>query len=246
MDVAMERKAAQCAKHGAYETCLLFGRVWSKCPQCVAEADQAEKDAQDRREAEARMHRLEALVARAAIPERFADRTLENYVAELPEQQRALAFAKRYAEGFASNQGRCAVFVGRPGTGKTHLACGIAHAVMRQGYTALFATVLQALRIIKDAWGRGALMSESQAIRQLVMPDLLILDEVGVQYGTETEKTLLFEILNARYEARRPAILLSNLETKDMQAYLGARVMDRMREDGAVVTTFNWESHRGK
>ena len=44
-----------------------------------------------------------------------------------------------------------------------------------------------------------------------IRPDLLILDEVGVQFGSETEKMILFEIINGRYEQLKPTIVISNL-----------------------------------
>jgi DNA replication protein DnaC len=76
--------------------------------------------------------------------------------------------------------------------------------------------------------------------------DLLILDEIGVQFGSETERNLLFDVLNERYEDCKPTLLLSNLPKQDVAKYLGERVMDRLREDGGRVVVFDWESHRGR
>lgn len=87
-----------------------------------------------------------------------------------------------------------------------------------------------------------------------MFPDLLILDEVGVQFGSDTERLLLFDILNERYERRRPTILMSNLALDDaeeggrvvpgIKSYLGERVFDRLREDGGQSVVFDWPSHR--
>lgn len=77
-----------------------------------------------------------------------------------------------------------------------------------------------------------------------MFPDLLILDEVGVQFGSDTEKLMLFDILNERYERRHPTILMSNLPRDEVSAYLGERVFDRLREDGGEFISFTWESHR--
>lgn len=79
----------------------------------------------------------------------------------------------------------------------------------------------------------------------LTSPRLLILDEVGMNLGTEFEQRLFFDVLNERHEAMKPTILISNLNLKDVQAYLGLRVIDRMREDGGKLFVFDWESHRG-
>lgn len=56
---------------------------------------------------------------------------------------------------------------------------------------------------------------------------------------------LLFDVLNERYERRKPTLMLSNLTAQEVAAYLGERVMDRLREDGGRVIVFDWESHRG-
>ena len=79
-----------------------------------------------------------------------------------------------------------------------------------------------------------------------MFPELLILDEVGVQFGSETEKLMLFDVLNERYEKRKPCVLLSNLAIDDVKAFLGERVFDRLREDGGEAVAFDWESYRGR
>ena len=82
-------------------------------------------------------------------------------------------------------------------------------------------------------------------IALLVYPDLLIIDEIGVQFGSEFEKNLIFDILNERYENRRPTLLLSNLTVPEVRAFLGERIYDRLKEDGGRCVSFDWQSHRG-
>lgn len=76
--------------------------------------------------------------------------------------------------------------------------------------------------------------------------DLLILDEVGVQFGTDYEKVIITDIINRRYNDMRPTIILSNLDELELCDYLGARVMDRMFEGGGGVIAFGWDSYRAK
>ncbi|WP_258866334.1 ATP-binding protein, partial [Alcaligenes faecalis] len=118
-----------------------------------------------------------SILSRAAIPPRFADRRLSNYQPTCPEAAKALQVAQQYADSFeqAMQAGRSLIFIGNVGAGKTHLAVGIAHEVMEQGYSALFTSVMGAVRSIKETYGRREL-TESQAIARLVEPDLLILD----------------------------------------------------------------------
>lgn len=238
-----------CETHGAFESINFIGRIWSKCPGCSAEVAAKEKAEQEARDHAARKAAWELRLGESGIPPRFLDRTLNKFIASTPEQASALAFATAYADGFdeVMKTGRSAMFVGKPGTGKTHLAAGIGLRLMRRdGRPVLFTTVMRAVRSVKDTWSRGAEKTEAQAIAALVFPDLLILDEVGVQFGSETEKLILFDALNERYEKRKPTLLLSNLDVEDVKVYLGERIFDRLREDGGEAIAFEWESHRGK
>ncbi len=239
-------RASTCDKHGEFGASCFLRDLWTSCPTCADEAqtkEQAEAAARANTERVACWHRK---IGEAGIPERFRDRRLATYGAKLPGQQRALDFAKAYAANFDEicKTGRSALFIGLPGTGKTHLAVGIGLEVMERGRTVLFTTVMRAVRRVKGTWGRNSRESESEAIAALVFPDLLILDEVGVQFGSDTEKLMLFDILNERYERRRPTILMSNLPLDEVSAYLGERVFDRLREDGGEFISFTWESHR--
>jgi len=117
--------------------------------------------------------------------------------------------------------------------------------MQRDNRSVLFTTVMRAIRRVKSTWNRDSLESESDAIESLVFPDLLILDEVGVQFGSDTEKLILFDVLNERYERRRPTLMLSNLGLDDVRAFLGERIIDRLREDGGQSIVFDWDSHRG-
>lgn len=246
--LVLQTRPATCEHHGDYQSRNVFGSIWSRCPACEQlrrEKEEAEKAARERDE---RRRRWEQKLGESGIPYRFQDRRLANYIADNDGKKRALAFAEKFAAEFENKAyitGQSAVFVGKPGTGKTHLAAGIGLALMAEGYSVLFCTVMRAIRRVKDTWGsRG--QSESEAIATLVEPDLLILDEVGVQFGSETEKLIMFDILNERYEKRKSCLLLSNLATDEVFAFLGERILDRMKEDGGEVIAFNWDSYRGK
>lgn len=239
-------RPGHCETHGAYESRCYIGEVWSRCPACLEAVNQRETSEAEARAAAARLAAWQNRIGQAGIPERFSDRSFDNFVAASEGQQRALRFCRNYADNFDAvrKSGRSAMFIGKPGTGKTHLACAIGLQVMRANRTVLFATVMRALRRVKNSWAKGAEESEGQAIATLTAPDLLILDEVGVQFGTEFERHMLFDILNERYERRLPTILMSNLPVEQASDYLGERIIDRLREDGGGRIVFDWDSHR--
>ncbi len=245
-----ETVAATCPTHGDYEARIFrmpFGDAEpfkSNCPECLRERqERADAEAKEEAARRERQH-VEALFHRSGIPARYVGCTLDNYITETAGQKRALDIARRYVEAFPS-RGASLVLCGKPGTGKTHLACAVGRAVTERRHSVVFETVIAAIRHIKDTYRKDSERSESEAVDDFLRPDLLILDEVGAQIGSEHEKLLLFEIINERYQACRATILISNLTREELNTYLGDRVMDRFRESGAVVA-FDWASYRGK
>lgn len=242
-------KAATCDKHGDYESRHVIGKIWAGCPQCTAESFAAEKRQQEERAREERIRSWERRIGQAGIPERFRDRSLKSFKADTPAQQHALAVCAKYANEFDQvlERGSCILMCGKPGTGKTHLAVGIGmHVMDKFSSVVLFTTVMRAVRKVKETYNKNSEQTEAQAIAELVFPDLLILDEVGVQFGSDTEKLVLFDILNERYEKRKPTIFLTNKDLEGFKAYIGERVYDRLREDGCEYISFTWDSYRGK
>lgn len=232
-----------CDSHGPYKA-IQYKFGWVGCVKCQEEKRAAEEvEERAKREAEWAQSRLQRIFDCAAIPPRFADRTLDAYRAELPGQRKALKVARDYVTAFDAESGASLIFVGGVGAGKTHLAVGIAKELMQRHITALFMSVMGAVRSVKETWGSRE-TTESEALQNLIEPDLLILDEVGVQFGSETEKMILFEIINGRYENRRSTIVISNLAMTELEKYLGERVVDRLREGGGKVVAFDWPSYR--
>ena len=244
---ALEREGV-CAVHGAYTAFCHLGNVWTGCPACASAAREQEAAQDARKEKEQRDAEWQRRLGRAGIPERFLACSFGGYVVEHEQQQQALDAAVAYADDWSRVRavGRGAIFLGNVGTGKTHLAVAIGKQVMRKhGASVLFISVQRAIRSIKDTWVKGSAVSETQAVGVLTFPDLLILDEVGVQHGSEYERQVLFDVLNERYETRKPTLFLSNKTIDEVRAVLGERVMDRLREDGATVVPFGWASSRG-
>jgi DNA replication protein DnaC len=240
-------RSANCETHGAYISTNIFGVVWTHCPTCESERSAKENTEKEERERTNRIQEFHRKIGESGIPERFKNRRFSNFVASTGQQKYALEFCLEYAENFDQvlETGRSAIFVGAPGTGKTHLACAIGMHVMGSHHrTALFSTVMRAVRRVKSSWSRNSRETEAQAIEAMVFPDLLILDEVGIQFGSESEKMILFDVINERYENRRPTLLMSNLSQDEVTAYVGERIIDRMREDGGKVIAFNWDSYR--
>jgi DNA replication protein DnaC len=243
---AMQTRTSTCQLHGQYESREFLRGRWSQCPSCTTIALKEREVRESEERLRAAMQLWQVTLNRSEIPLRFQDRTLESFVAKNEGQQNALHEAQNFAKNFRGTKGRSMIFCGNPGTGKTHLACGIALAVMREQAqrVVLYTTVMKMIRHLKESWKRDSTKTEEETIKGYIKPELLIIDEIGMQYGSETEKLTLFEILNGRYENLKPTILISNFDKAGVKEYLGERLFDRLREDGSALVNFGWTSYR--
>lgn len=241
-----------CPEHGQFTERggSFFGTIeraiWWGCPECNRAATEREKQEERARQEQERQSRFEARVKAAGIPALFRDKGFDDYVAETDQQKHALSIATKYAENFWDEHypvGRTLVFAGNTGTGKTHLALSIAKKVMEQG-TVLYHDVMGYIRMVREPWSRNSTQTEEDVYRLLGEDvDLLVIDEIGVQRGTNDEHIILFDIINRRYRENKPTILITNLSGSELKDFMDDRIIDRLSEKGVFVP-FRWDSKR--
>jgi DNA replication protein DnaC len=206
--------AVICERHGEYTatTKTYFGSdnvpsrpFISLCPGCEREREEQREERRRKQEQERREEQRRARIERnrkiAAIPTRFAFCTFDNYDANLEGQRHSLTEAKRFAENFdaVTEKGSSLILCGRPGCGKTHLVSAIGNHLIAAGRTVIYTQVIELARAIRDTWRHDSEKTTTVVIEKYRTVDLLILDEAGVQFRTEAERTQLFDILDGRY-----------------------------------------------
>lgn len=98
------------------------------------------------------------------------------------------------------------IFVGQPGTGKTHLSISIGLKALNYGYSVLFTSVWEMITTLQQS---RADHTYRKKIDHFVKPDLLILDELGYRSLGETTVEDFFEIISQRY-GKKSIIITSN------------------------------------
>lgn len=247
LEIDSKRKMDECHEHGAFENIgVRVGDriIWSGCIECASEKIENE-NRNFAKEAERNFNRR--IFNDAALPRRFESKTLESYTVENKGQENAIRTALEYVGDLERNLsiGAGLLFYGSPGTGKTHIAIGIALKFLENNLSVMYVRASQIAREIKETWSKNSKKKESEIYEKYSRPDLLIIDEIGRQFGTDTERMILFEVINARYEQRKPVLAVTNLDGAHLAECLGAATLDRLKEGGKSVR-FDWDSMRPK
>src|ERR1700693_4229351 len=129
-----------------------------------------------------------------------------------------------------------ALFLGPPGTGKSHLPQAIGRAVIQQGYRVIYREAHTLLEELADATLDG---TRKAYLADLAAVPLLIIDDLGMRKLPHTAAEDLLEIIMRRYE-RASTLLTSNRPVDDWGKLLGeaapvTAMLDRLLHHGHVL-----------
>lgn len=244
----------QCPEHGGYPhhevEQFQGGPKVKTCSRCRWQALNVADVPEDRRAAaqqEAQEILVNELLIGSGITERFRGATFDTFLTKDQAQASALLTCSDYAVTFPAKYqaGQCLLMLGNIGTGKTHLASSIVQQVIRDHRAqAVIVPASGIFRAVKSTMSRAPKFTEEDVLEELGGFDLLVIDEVGASRGSDWEVQLLHEVIDRRYQAVRPTIVVSNLITSDLKDYIGERAMDRLRQGGGDLIGFTWASVR--
>jgi DNA replication protein DnaC len=166
---------------------------------------------------------------------RDQQKTLDNFDFSFNKKlNRSLVFDLATANFIARRED--ALFLGPPGSGKSHLAQAIGQAVIQQGYKVLYRETHTLLDELADATLDG---TRKEFVEWLVSLPLLILDDLGMRKLPLTAAEDLLELIMRRYE-RASTLVTSNRPVEDWGKLLGdaaavSAMLDRLLHHGHVL-----------
>ena len=144
------------------------------------------------------------------------------------------------------DKSRNIIFLGKSGTGKTHLATGLGMEACKQGIRTRFVTGCGLANELIEARDEKTL---ARAVNRYAGYGLLIIDELGYVPFSKEGAQLIFQILAERHE-RKPVMITTNMGFGDWTQIFGdpsmtAALLDRITHKAHVISC-TWESYRLK
>ncbi len=181
--------------------------------------------------------RGDRLLERRRKQAQFRDpqKTLDNFDFDFNKKMnRSLVFDLATGSFIAKHDD--SLFLGPPGSGKSHLAQAIGQAAIQQGYRVLYRETQKLLQELADATIDG---TRKEYMESLVSVPLLIIDDFGMRKLPLTAAEDLLEIIMRRYE-RASTLLTSNRPVEDWGKLLGdaaavSAMLDRLLHHGHVL-----------
>ncbi len=141
---------------------------------------------------------------------------------------------------------RNAIFLGRTGTGKTHMAIALGIEACKNNFRTRFATCYALVNELIEARKEKVLQ---RLLQKYARYDLLILDELGYVPFSKEGAELLFQIISERHE-RGSVMITTNVGFADWTQTFGdpvmtAALLDRLTHKAHIINC-TWESYRLK
>lgn len=223
--------------------------VWCKC---MKEAEQKQKEEE---EYKLKMQKLGRLRSASLLGERYKDTTFANTDTTVDgDFLKAYVRCKKYCEvaDEVLENGYGIYIYGNSGTGKTHLTACICNELISQYRQCLFTNFLEISKLIKSTWSKLNTDAET-VIKRICEIDFLFIDDLGTEILQKNGEDnwlqeQVFDIINKRYNNRKPTIFSSNHSLNELVEKRGmmSKTVDRIMEMSTAIIKVNGTSYRAK
>jgi len=154
----------------------------------------------------------------------FSDRKGEGMS---PQDLQSLEKAFRAAIDFAENPSGWLVFSGPYGCGKTHLAAAIGNYRNEKGQPPIFVTSIELLDHLRATFNPESKVRFDRQFKEFQTCAFLILDDLGTESMTPWVKERLYQLFNARYNAKLPTVITTSKMLDEIDDRIRSRMLDK-------------------
>lgn len=169
----------------------------------------------------------------------FPDRA-KKFIAEGKASGPSIAKAKALLKLLQSNEGPLLILIGDRGTGKTVMATWWAGML---GF-GLYAKAYDFFQAVRRTYHDESKMQEHEVLARYRKADFLVLDEAQERKESDWENMILTNLVDKRYDALKPTVIITNLKLDALDAALGPSIIRRATETGGIVDC-NWKPYVG-
>ena len=212
--------------------------------KCEQEKQGKEKKQQEMLD---KLRRIEKLKSLSLLGERYKNVTFENTQTGVSTSfDVAFNRCKKYCEVYEQvlKNGYGIYLFGDKGVGKTHLTACMANYLISKCVPVLFTNLFEISKSVKSTFNRESNQTEQDLIQKFSNIEILFFDDLGTEIFTKSSgetwlQSLLFDLINKRYNNRKATIFSSNYSLNSLINERGImeKTVDRISEmtNGAVI-----------
>lgn len=118
------------------------------------------------------------------------------------------------------------LFIGPPGTGKTHLAVAVLHGLIVRGFEGVFFDFQNLLDRIRSGYDQASGTMDREAYRTALETEVVVLDDLGAHRVTDWVEDTITSIITHRCNNKRATIVTTNLRDPEIGDKRGSGLQD--------------------